>query len=353
MTAPIELHQCPTTIATNTTGMILLTEVPIIAKEREPMQVYQLQTAPMKIGNEWVTVNPGPEDVIIVNHDRSRFRTLSRAELSTCKAFGTAFLCDHQNVVTKAQINMDAPQFCLLALLKEDYENIRTACKANLTPARNHMEQLNSNEFLSTSVTRTQVHIKCPGRALRAVPRRHIARFKMEAGCTAETPTHEARVITDGGVNFLEDFAFLWQSRADIEDQMDLIKDANVLAHNVSQWQKEVQRNFSRLENATEMATPIHFKHPTAARHQISVWDVLSWGLIFLLLGIRRRRTLGRLPAFGQHDAEEGGQRRGGHAGHADVRSAHGLRQRPSTGLQTPRLKKQRSKTNFVPLWFS
>ena len=102
ITAPVELHQCPTSIAANSTTLILVTEVPVVTKEAEPLQVYQLVNTPMRINGEWVTIAPGPRDVIMVNHDRTRFRTLSRADLSVCKPFGTAFVCEHANVLTKA-----------------------------------------------------------------------------------------------------------------------------------------------------------------------------------------------------------------------------------------------------------
>jgi hypothetical protein len=286
----LELYQCETSFEASPDGLALLTKIPIRTDE-EDLYVYQFQDWPLRMPDgSWWRIDPGHSDVLFVNSQRDRFRTMSKADLLGCSKIRDAYICAESNVRQKADDDNPDYTFCLLDLFKEDYIGIKRNCRLEQVPASSGMIQIDATNFLARQANAHSATITCPNKAPAAIPSGFLSGFRLEPGCTAESQSAIATSVKSDDADGFNTIAYTWRAT---EDPM------------TGWWEviHQYESNFSlpapppmtryQQRLITTTAKP-HILDVSA--HRISAWDVIlamivgAIILIFTGMGIKRCR---------------------------------------------------------------
>jgi hypothetical protein len=282
-TAPMELHQCLTTFNANETFLELITMVPVVTDE-SLLYIYEFVQWPLRMPDgSWWEINVGSDTLILTNHERSLFRTMSKADLHECRRFRDSYVCEMANVLRKTGTNDHDRTFCLMDLLREDYEGIKLNCRIGEVEETGGMIQIAHNEFLVRNPDPHQGQIHCANSPLRAIPTGFHARFQMSPGCSAETNTHKAAVITESANDDDDDITYTWRAQEDTTAGWNLVSTIDFFkAENLSSphhWKR------------TEQLEQIPFAHRvtlTKMDGHLSWWDrfliTLGGGTLVLIV---------------------------------------------------------------------
>lgn len=212
----LELHQVPTTFMATNNTLSILAQVPVVSNT-DTLFVYRFQQFPIQMEDGlWWEIEEPKEDVLLVNADRTLFRTMTRGDLAQCRRYRQVYVCQEANVLRRVQNTetYEGPRYCLFFLFQENYAGIKRSCKISPSTGGSQMLQISHHSFMIQNDDRHQGIITCRGKTPRNIPTSHLARFSMGPGCVAMTKTHRGEVITTSMPNGEDSLIFEFDDRS-------------------------------------------------------------------------------------------------------------------------------------------
>ena len=103
--------------------MIVVVKVPVIPNEDvDEFHLFQHLQLPVLHAGHLMEIT-AREEMLALNKDRSKFITLSNAEVHACNRVGVQFLCPFVSMVTQSQ-----PKGCLKAIFLGDAVAMENSC---------------------------------------------------------------------------------------------------------------------------------------------------------------------------------------------------------------------------------
>jgi hypothetical protein len=197
---PNELHMCKTSFLATKQGIIVTVLVPIVAKA-EHLFVFKTRNWPIQTpAGDWIQMNLGQEEILIVDQHRKRFRTTSLAELNSCLHIRDTFVCELANTLRKNKPapNTD-PELCLISMFSKDFKGIKRHCRVQKVDPTPMMVQTAERSFMVRTINKEKVEIFCENGDSATIDETELSHFTMKPGCTAETSTHIGKAVTEAG----------------------------------------------------------------------------------------------------------------------------------------------------------
>ena len=171
---------------TNHTMRVIL-HVPAYA-DASLLTLYEYVPTPLQVGGKYLL--PNPEARILAVDDRSSalFKSMTKADLSTCKHSGHKYFCPGQNFYHKVE-----RQSCVTDLYLNRLEEVANSCRFQvLKEDRDFLVQLSPHEFILYHAAKSHISIDCKhfgGRAPESAKQffQGVRRVIVPPGCTAQT----------------------------------------------------------------------------------------------------------------------------------------------------------------------
>ena len=96
------------------------------------------------------------EEMLAINKDRSKFTTLSNAEVHACNRVGVQFLCPFVSMATQSQL-----RGCLKAIFLGDAVAMENSCSIRFLSDAFMMRRINDTAFLVFARQSTSVSVTC------------------------------------------------------------------------------------------------------------------------------------------------------------------------------------------------
>jgi hypothetical protein len=236
---PMEILQCPAYFSANNQGITIVVEIPIISKTSE-LFAHEFHPWPLEFNSgQWYNLDLGDQVILITNHDRDIFRTMSRADWEDCYVFRQTRICRNANVlrtIDPAQ-TYTTPEYCLWHLFREHYQGIKQSCTLTQVHKRDVLLQLGQGRFIMRNVIPEQATVRCHNQGLNALPAAKTRRFNLPAGCTVQSATHEATVISSERPTKLNTATYQYRTRELDIGTWNVSRD-NTLQNDMKQLQK-------------------------------------------------------------------------------------------------------------------
>ena len=163
ITEKIHLFQLEATAIMHPNGQLaIILHVPVSRPEGK-LKLFQLAPLPFPIRDDlWLTFAP-EHDVIAVNEDSNRFRTMTKEELGACKHFEDTFHCDNGNVAlfADAATTFDPKGVCVRHLYNRSMAAAQRDCPKQISKPYNQAVQINAHTFLIYTTASRYVDINC------------------------------------------------------------------------------------------------------------------------------------------------------------------------------------------------
>ena len=106
-----------------------------------------------------------------------------------CLTFGTTKVCKDDNVLTK--VPDDIPheeQFCLPAIMREEFSAVSEICHASSMKPRKIVRQVGPYDFIIANPNLEDMPVECEGDDhITKIPRKLISTFRLKDGCVLDT----------------------------------------------------------------------------------------------------------------------------------------------------------------------
>jgi len=151
-----QVYQLPATFVVRNSSVIVVVKVPVIPNEDvEEFHLFQHLQLPVLHAGHLMEIS-AREEMLAINKDRSKFITLSSAEVHACDKVGVQFLCPFVSMATQSQ-----PRGCLKAIFLGDANAMERACSIRFLSDSFMMRRINDTAFLVFARESTSVSVTC------------------------------------------------------------------------------------------------------------------------------------------------------------------------------------------------
>jgi hypothetical protein len=190
-----DLFQCDASFrATEKGGLDVFIHVPV-ARRDDVMSVYEHVAVPMAVSDKTLAKLQPAEEVVAWARDGRSYRTMTKAALAACQAFGTMHLCE-ENTAELIQQGRENDN-CVVNLYKRDYPGIRRTCPLSLEPVRDQALEVDGRRFVFISRRDHRGRTQCSNNTMRTFSADRISVLELDPGCQAETEGARATAALD------------------------------------------------------------------------------------------------------------------------------------------------------------
>lgn len=172
----------PVSVMTNTTGLSIIIEVPMIPEELESLDLLEVSHSPVRLDNR-TTINLDFENGLILADPQRRFHREVRAEeLTLCPTFKNFRFCSFNLLYRE-------PRSCVAAYALQDKAKIASLCSRTFHRSDFSISDYGEDSILVNTVSDEVLRKECPhDSALQGVYRTHgkEVTLKLEPGCFLE-----------------------------------------------------------------------------------------------------------------------------------------------------------------------
>ena len=151
-----QVYQLPATFVVRNTSVIIVVKVPVIPNEDvDEFHLFQHLQLPVLHAGHLMEIF-ARDQMLAINKDRSKFISLSSAEVHTCSKIGEQFLCPFVSMASQSE-----PRGCLEAIFLGDSRAMERSCLIKFLSDAFMMKRVNDTAFLVFSREQSSVSVTC------------------------------------------------------------------------------------------------------------------------------------------------------------------------------------------------
>ena len=174
-----QVYQLPATFVVRNSSVIIVVKVPVIPNEDvDEFHLFQHLQLPVLHSGHLMEVF-ARDQMLAINKDRSKFITLSSAEVHACSKMGIQFLCPFVSMASQSE-----PRDCLKAIFLGDARAMEKSCLIKFLSDAFVMKRINDTAFLVFSRDQSSLSVTCQLDTV-LVDVKGMKTVNVKPGCTA------------------------------------------------------------------------------------------------------------------------------------------------------------------------
>ena len=187
--SPTGLFQTQTTLFFADQNPYLLSSIPTMSEQSQPLEILRLSLDPVLLSNTSFTYS-SDYPVVITNKERTFFQELTSDEFDNCKHLRHTgrdfYFCQYNSGV----FSKDIKSSCIMSLLHSDPASSKV-CQVTIGHLRDYVKQLDHETFLLYSPKEDHITVACPRDGHRKmIPFTGFHKIQLQPGCMADTVSH-------------------------------------------------------------------------------------------------------------------------------------------------------------------
>ena len=180
-------------------GLKIVTSVPCF-NPKLMMDIYLFSPMPLPVNGELtLQIKPGQGRYLLINEDRSLFRTMTETEYNTCRSLGDFKYCDLHSVYFKSPVMANQDKFverdediCMLSLFTRKFATAKKTCDFTIGTNKKVIKQVGPQSFAVFSSTPDNGNIRCSGSTNdhQIISTGGLKTIQLGPGCRGETDEH-------------------------------------------------------------------------------------------------------------------------------------------------------------------